>query len=110
MLTMEDKSDGVKFDFMFPLSQRFNMGGSWSFSNTKANKFELHTGLSSLSAQNPMNQDEMSFVSTRSDSTGKLEFSGQYNLGKGFSLRSEGFFLNKDINQSHVSFELMKEF
>jgi|Laugresu1bdmlbdd_1035124.scaffolds.fasta_scaffold175028_1 hypothetical protein len=55
MLTMGDPTDGMKFDFMVPLSQRFNLGGSWNFSNTKPNKFELHTALSSLSAQNPMN-------------------------------------------------------
>lgn len=76
MLTMADPTDGMKLDFMVPLSQRFNVGGSWAYSNTKANKFELHTALSSLIGANPMNQDEMSFVSTRSDSTGKLEFSG----------------------------------
>lgn len=110
MLTMSDQLDGMKLDFMVPLSPRFNIGGSWNFSNTKAGKFELNTALSSLSGQNPMNQDDMSFVSTRSDSTGKLEFSGQYNLGKGLSLRSEGFFMDADIAKSHVQFELMKEF
>lgn len=52
----------------------------------------------------------MSFVSTRSDSTGKLEFSGQYAIASGLSLRSEGFFMDSDINKSHVQFELMKEF
>jgi Eukaryotic porin len=52
----------------------------------------------------------MSFVSTRSDSSGKLEFSGQYNIGHGISLKSEGFFMDADITKSHVSFELMKEF
>jgi hypothetical protein len=110
MLTMADPQDGMKLEFMVPLSPRFNLGGSWCFSNTKASKFELHTALSSLNAQNPMNQDEMSFVSTRSDSTGKLEFSGQYSLGHGISLRGEGFFQDADINNSHVQFEVMKEF
>lgn len=52
----------------------------------------------------------MSFVSTRSDSTGKLEFSGSYHLGKGMSLKAEGFFMDADISKSHVQFELMKEF
>lgn len=110
MLTMADPVDGMKLDFMVPLSQRFNLGGSWNFSNTKPNKFELHTALSSLSGQNPMNQDDMSFVSTRSDSTGKLEFSGQYAIGSGYSIRSEGFFMDSDIAKSHVQFEFMKEF
>lgn len=110
MLTMADPHDGMKLDFMVPLSQRFNLGGSWAFSNTKANKFELNTALSSLSAQNPMNQDDMCFVSTRSDSTGKLEFSGQYSVGHGVSVRSEGFFMDADITKSHVQFEVMKEF
>ena len=110
MLTMSDTFDGMKLDFMVPLSQRFQLGGSWNYSNTKASKFELHSALSSLSGGNPMNQDEMSFVQTRSDSTGKLEFSGQYNLGKGVVLRPEGFFMDSDITKAHISFELMKEF
>lgn len=109
MMTMVDATDGIKFDFMAPLSPKFQMGGSWSFSNTKANKFELNTALSSATG-NMMNQDEMSFVSTRSDSTGKLEFSGSYNMGNNFSLKAEGFFMDEDIQKSHVSFEVMKEF
>lgn len=48
MLTMADPSDGMKIDFMVPLSQRFNLGGSWAFSNTKPNKFELNTSLNSI--------------------------------------------------------------
>ena len=110
MLTMGDPTDGMKFDFMVPLSQRFNLGGSWNFSNTKPNKFELHTALSSMSANNPMNQDEVSFVSTRSDASGKLEFSGQYSLIKDLSLRAEGFFMDADVNKSHLQFEVVKEF
>ncbi len=81
------------------------------FSNTKTNKFELNSALSSMTGSNPMaSQDEISFVSTRSDSTGKLEFSGQVNLGNGFSLRPEGFFMDSDIQKSHVGIELVKEF
>ena len=57
-----------------------------------------------------MMQEEASFVSTRSDSTGKLEFSGSYNIGSGYSLKAEGFFMDADIQKSHVAFELMKEF
>jgi hypothetical protein len=87
------------------------MGGSWNFSNTKSNKFELLTALSSMTGNNPMmNQDDMSFVSTKSDSSGRLEFSGSLNLGNNFSLKSEGFFMDNDMNKSHVQFELMKEF
>lgn len=41
MMTMSDPLDGMKFDVMLPLSPRFNLGGSWVFSNTKPNKFEL---------------------------------------------------------------------
>lgn len=109
-MTMADPLDGMKFDVMIPFSSRFNLGGSWVFSNTKPNKFELHTALSSMSANNPMNQDEVSFVSTRSDASGKLEFSGQYSLIKDLSLRAEGFFMDADINKSHLQFEMMKEF
>lgn len=98
MLTMVEPLDGIKFDFMMPLSPRFQLGGSWNFSNTKSNKFELHTALSSMTGNNPMmSQDDMSFVSTKSDSTGRLEFSGSYNLGNNFSFKSEGFFMDADL-------------
>jgi hypothetical protein len=52
----------------------------------------------------------MSFVSTRSDSSGKLEFSGSYNLGNNYSAKAEGFFMDADIQKAHVAFEIMKEF
>lgn len=81
------------------------------FSNTKTNKFELQTALSSMTGNNPMmSQDDMSFISTRSDSTGKLELSGSLYLGNNFSFKTEGFFMDADIQKSHVQFELMKEF
>jgi hypothetical protein len=44
-----------------------------------------------------MMQEEVSYVSTRSDTTGRLEFSGSYNIGNGFSLKSEGFYMDSDI-------------
>ena len=89
MITMADPLDGMKFDVMIPPSSRLNLGGSWVFSNNKPNKFELPIALSSMSANNPMNQDEVSFVSTRSGASGKLEFIGQYSLIKDLSLRAE---------------------
>ena len=52
----------------------------------------------------------MSYVSTRSDSTGKLEYNGSFNLGQGLSLKSEGFFMDSDLTKSHLQLELMKEF
>jgi hypothetical protein len=47
MMTMSEAVDGVKFDFMAPLSPKFQLGGSWTFSNTKPSKFELNSALSS---------------------------------------------------------------
>jgi hypothetical protein len=47
MMTMVEQLDGIKFDFMAPLSPKFQLGGSWTFSNTKPNKFELNSALSS---------------------------------------------------------------
>jgi len=41
ILTMQEPLDGIKFDFMMPISQRFQLGGSWVFSNTKTSRFEL---------------------------------------------------------------------
>jgi len=112
IFTMVEPLDGFKFDFMAPLSPRFQVGGAWVFSNTKTNRFELNTALSSLpSGNNPMMaQDEMSFISTRSDSSGKLELSGSWNLGHGFSIKPEGFFLDNDMQKYQLQVELMKEF
>jgi hypothetical protein len=40
-----------------------------------------------------------------------MDFSGQYSLGKGLSLRGEGYFMDSsDVHKSQVSFEIMKEF
>ena len=58
----------------------------------------------------PLEQEEVSYVSTRSDTTGKLEYNGALNIGSGYSLRSEGFFMDSDLTKSHVAVELMKEF
>lgn len=44
----------------------------------------------------------MSFISTRSDSNGKLEINGSYNLGYGFSLKPEGFFMDNDLSKAHI--------
>lgn len=57
-----------------------------------------------------MSQDEVSYVSTRSDSTGKLEVNGSLNLGSGYSFKTEGYFMDNDMQKSHLAFELMKEF
>jgi hypothetical protein len=55
ILTMAEPLDGMKFDFTVPMSQRFALGGSWTYSNKKPNKFDLTCALNSLSAGNPMN-------------------------------------------------------
>jgi hypothetical protein len=76
IFTYFDNVDGFKFDVMAPLSQKFQVGGSWVYSNTKSNKFDLNCVLTSTppSGNQMMSQDDMSFISTRSDSTGRLEF------------------------------------
>lgn len=101
MFTMVEPIDGIKLEFMAPLTPKFQLGGSWNFSNTKVNRFELSTALSSVSG-NIMNQDEVSFVSTRSDSQGKLEFTSSLLLGKGFSFKTEGFFMDNDMQKSQL--------
>ena len=53
--------------------------------------------------------DDISFVQSKTDSSGKLEFSGQINLGSNWFAKAEGFFMDSDIQKSHLQFELMKE-
>ena len=55
------------------------------------------------SGGNPMmNQDEISYISSRSDTTGKLEVSSSVNLGNGFSLKPEAFFMDNDLQKAHI--------
>lgn len=54
MMTMMEPLDGFKVDLMLPLSQAFQLGGSWNYSNTKPNKFELVTAIQKASSDNPM--------------------------------------------------------
>mmetsp|Transcript_37005 Transcript_37005/g.27355 ORF Transcript_37005/g.27355 Transcript_37005/m.27355 type:complete len:278 (+) Transcript_37005:237-1070(+) len=111
ILTMVEPLDGFKFDFMVPFSQRFQLGGSWNFSNSKANKFEVQSAFTSMPSGNSLAaQEEMSFVSARKDSTGRLEANGNVNLGKGWSLKPDMFFMDNDTSKAHVQLELMKEF
>lgn len=81
------------------------MGGSWVFSNKNANKFELTTALQDMPmGENgqplPGAQEEMTFFQTRSDSSGRLEFGGQVNLGGGISFRPEIFFMDGDLSRA----------
>ncbi len=112
MLTMMEPNDGIKFEFMAPVSPKLQIGGGWLFSNSKPAKFELNTTLTSATSQEQMmrSQDEMCFISTRTDTTGKLEMNGSYKLGSGYSINTEGFFMDSDTNKAHVTLELMKEF
>ncbi len=110
MLTNMDVTDGIKFDMLAPLSQRFQLGGSWQYMNSKPNKFELLAVLSSDAQGNQyMKQDEMSFITTRSDSNGKLDINGSMNLGAGYSVKTEGQFQDADIAKAMMGFEFMKE-
>ena len=51
MLTMMEPNDGIKFEFMAPISPRLQLGGGWVYSNTKPAKFELQTALTSATSQ-----------------------------------------------------------
>ena len=52
----------------------------------------------------------MSYINTRSDSTGKLEVSGSINLGNNYSIKTEAMFMDSDTSKAHLALEVMKEF
>lgn len=56
-----------------------------------------------------MNPDEMSMIQARSDSTGFLEVHSKFNLGHGYSVSPEIFFMNSNADAGMFQLELMKE-
>jgi predicted metalloprotease len=41
MYTNPDINDGLVVNLMMPFSQRFQLGGTWNYSNVKAGSFQL---------------------------------------------------------------------
>ena len=112
MMSMTEPLDGVKFDLNLPVSQTFQAGFGFNFSNTKPSKFELTTVLSLVDPkkQGPFgNPDEMSMIQARSDSTGFLEVHSKFCLGEGYSISPEVFFMNNQVDTGMLQLELMKE-
>ena len=56
-----------------------------------------------------MNPDEMSMIQARSDSTGFLEVHSKFNLGHGYSVSPEIFYMNSNADAGMFQLELMKE-
>ena len=97
MMSMMESHDGIKFEFNLPLSQTFQAGMGWSFSNSKPPKFEVNTVLTFVDAEKMgpfANPDEMSMLQVRTDSTGFMELHSKIALGNGFSVAPEAFFMN----------------
>jgi hypothetical protein len=112
MLTQCEKLDGLRFDVSGGLSEKFQLGGSWNFSNTKPSNFSLMA----MFAPNmsPYATDGMNFINVKKDVLGKMGFVSNYHLTKSLSFKAEGFFPNLSENPSvegaHLSYEIMKEF
>jgi len=108
MMTTCEALDGIRFDFNMGLSEKFQIGGSWNFSNTKPSNFALTTMYSPN--MNPYSQEGMNFINCKKDVNGKMEFVTNYHLLKSLTFKAEGFFQSDNVDQSHISYELMKEF
>lgn len=108
MLTMNEGLDGLKFDINLGLTPKFQLGGSWNFSNSP--KQPPNFTLMAMYSPNmsPTNMGKMDFVNLKKDIAGKLEFNSQYFLSDTVSLHAEGYFPNETIEMSHISLELMK--
>jgi hypothetical protein len=112
MMSMHENLDGVKFEANLPLSQTFQTGLAWVFSNTKPAKLEVNTMLSLMdpSKAGPLaNPEEMSMLQCRTDSTGYMEFHSKFFLGNGISISPECFFMNNQVDTGMLQLELMKE-
>lgn len=55
------------------------------------------------------NPDELSMVQTRSDSTGYMEIHSKFQLGDGWSISPEIFFMNNQVDAGMIQLELMKQ-
>ena len=108
MLTTCEALDGIRFDCSMGLSEKFQLGGSWNFSNTKPSNFSLTTMYSPN--MNPYSAEGMNFINCKKDVSGKMEFVSNYHILESLSFKAEGFFPNDNVEASHVSYELMKEF
>ena len=97
MLSMCEQLDGLRFDVAGGLSEKFQLGTSWNFSNTKPSNFTLITTFSPNGSQ--QNMDSANVIHCKKDAGGKLEFVGIYHLMKGLSLRTEGFFPNENVGK-----------
>lgn len=56
-----------------------------------------------------MNPDDMSMIQARTDSTGFLEVHTKFNLGNGYSISPEIFFMNNQVDSGMLQLEGMKE-
>lgn len=90
------------------LSEKFQLGGSWNFSNTKPSNFSLSTMFSPN--MNPYSDTGMNFINCKKDVSGKMEFVSNYHIANSLMFKAEGFFPNENIEGAHISYELMKEF
>jgi hypothetical protein len=101
---MSESLDGIKLDISTGLSPRFQMGGSWEYSNKKPSNFSLMTTVCSpMDPTNPAGMENMSMISAKSDSTGKIELHSQLSLKsyiEGLSVKGEGFFPTADVENS----------
>ena len=108
MLTNVEQIDGLRFDVNLGLTQKFQLGASWNFSNRQPSNFSLMTMFSPN--MSPQNMNRMNFINAKKDVTGKLEFNGNYFLTDTISLKAEGYMPNENVEASHVSLEVLKEF
>ncbi|CAI2373374.1 unnamed protein product [Moneuplotes crassus] len=108
MLTTCEALDGIRFDFSMGLSEKFQLGGTWNFSNTKPSNFSLMTMYSPN--MSPVNQEGMNFINCKKDINGKMELVANYHILKDLIFKAEGFFPNDNMEASHISYEIMKEF
>lgn len=90
MFKQHETVDGLGLNVMFPLGNNFQLGGLWTFSNTKGANFEMTTQINNHNGLPTMPQDEVQSAMFRfaSDNTGmvmaninlpyKLVFQGQW--------------------------------
>lgn len=69
MMSMVQSIDGFRLDLNMGVSQAFQMGGSWSISNTKPSHFSLN---SAVILNNPSPFEEPQMVQATQDSSGRV--------------------------------------
>ena len=100
MLTGVESNDGFKFDFHLGLSQKFNVGSSWYFSNSQPSNFSLNAMFSPN--MSPLNMSKVNMINVKKDINGRMEVMGNYYITDSIAFKVEGMLQSANLAEAHL--------